>query len=88
MKKAITILLLSFIVVGLESCQSEYAERMENAIALKRKYMEVKDVMNESNNINLIKTLEDIENEINFHAKVSGNEELFLKEVWKNHQED
>jgi hypothetical protein len=88
MKKAITILLLSFIVFGLESCQSEYAERMENAIALKRKYMEVKDVMNESNNINLIKTLEDIENEINFHAKVSGNEELFLKEVWKNHQED
>jgi hypothetical protein len=87
MKRLIKILLFMIGTILL-SCQSEYAERMENAIALKIKYLEVKDIMTKSNNINLMKTLEDIENEINFHAKISGNEELFLKEIWKNQKED
>lgn len=81
-----TILILSAFLVGLSlsSCQSEYSERMAAAIELKGKYMEVKDIMNESNNPNLRPMLNEIEEEINLQAKISGNEELFLKEIWKN----
>lgn len=70
--------------VGLSSCQSEYSERMATAIELKGKYMEVKDIIDESNNSNLRPMLTEIEEEINLQAKISGNEELFLKQIWKN----
>lgn len=81
--KTLLISTLVFLLIGLQSCQSEYSERMAKAIELKRKYMDVKSIMIESNNNNLSKTLDEIEEEIKFQAKISGNEELFLKEIWK-----
>ncbi|MES2590124.1 MAG: hypothetical protein V4622_14180 [Bacteroidota bacterium] len=70
--------------LGFQSCQSEYSERMLKALELKQKYMEVKDIILESNNTNLKPMLVEIEREIKIQAQISGNEELFLAEVWKN----
>jgi hypothetical protein len=83
MKSTVTISLF-LIVLGFQSCQSEYSERMSKAIALKQRYIDIKNIMIESNDENLEKTLDEIEDEIKFQAKISGNEELFLKEIWKH----
>jgi hypothetical protein len=82
--KRITVILLFFVGLGFQSCQSEYTERMKKAIELKRKHTELRNIMNQSEN-QLIKTLlSELEREITIQAKISGNEELFLKELWKN----
>ena len=70
--------------LGFQACQSEYSERMLKAIKLKQKYNEVKTIISESNSSNLKPMLVEIENEIKIQAQISGNEELFLKEIWKN----
>lgn len=71
-----------FIGLGLQSCQSEYSERMAKAIELKRKHTELKSTMSESKNPNLQALLGELEHEISIQAKISGNEELFLEELW------
>lgn len=69
---------------GLQSCQSEYGERMDKALKLKREYEKVQSDMYGSKNPSLKIQLSEIEKEIQFHAVLSGNEPLFLKEIWKN----
>jgi hypothetical protein len=78
----IKILLLILLVSALSntSCESEYSERMCKAIVLKKKHEELKS----TNKRNLKEVLNDIEQEIKNHATLSGNEELFLKEIWEN----
>lgn len=83
MKTLIT-LSVFLIGLGLQSCQSEYAERMTKAIELKRKHTALKVMMTESENPGLKNLMSDLEKEISLQAKISGNEELFLKEIW-NH---
>jgi len=78
------LLLLFFPLFGLQSCQSEYSERMSEAIKLRNEYQKVREDMYQSNNAFLKVELSAIEKEIRFHAKLSGNETLFLKEVWNN----
>lgn len=77
-----------FIVLGLgillASCQSEYSERMNKAMQLKKEYQKVHKYLKSSKSSKLIAHLSEIKREIRFHASVSGNEELFLQEVWNN----
>ena len=82
--KRITIISAVFIALGLQSCQSEYSERMAKAIELKKKHTEIQSILLESKNPNLKATLTDLEKEIKIQAAISGNEELFLRELWRN----
>ena len=79
---------ISLIIVGLgiliTSCQSEYGERMKKALQLKKEYQKVHIHLQNSKNPNLITQLSAIRKEIRFHATVSGNEQLFLEEIWDN----
>ena len=77
---------LIILVLGilLTSCQSEYGERMKKALELKKEYQKVHIHLQNSKNPNLITQLSAIRKEIRFHAAVSGNEQLFLKEIWDN----
>lgn len=70
--------------LGLQSCQSEYSERMAKAIELKKKHTEIQNILTESKNADLKAALSDIEKQIEIQAAISGNEELFLKELWRN----
>lgn len=79
---------ICFVVLGIgiliTSCQSEYGERMKKALQLKKEYQKLHIHLQKSNNPNLISQLSEIKKEIRFHATVSGNEQLFLKEIWNN----
>ena len=79
---------ISLIIFGLgilvTSCQSEYGERMKKALELKKEYQKVHIHLQNSKNPNLITQLSAIRKEIRFHATVSGNEQLFLEEIWDN----
>lgn len=65
----------------LTSCTSEYEERLEEAKKLKERYLLVEESHFLTPNKELIKEMEEIDHKIHFLAKVSGNEELFLKQV-------
>ena len=78
------LLLLSVAGLALQSCQSEYGERMSKAMELKKEYQKVQLNMDGSGNSGLKIQLSEIEKEIEFHATLSGNESLFLKEIWNN----
>ena len=82
--KKIVFIATVFIGLGLQSCQSEYSERMAKAIELKKKHTENQNILIESKNPGLKAALSDIEKEIKIQAAISGNEELFLKELWRN----
>lgn len=82
--KRLTIITALFVGLGFQSCQSEYSERMSKAIALKKKHTEIQNILVESKNESLKATLNEIEKEIKIQAAISGNEELFLKQLWRN----
>jgi hypothetical protein len=66
----------------LSSCSSEYSERLNRARELKQKLSEAikeQERVGVSFNDEIVAILE----EIDFHAKVSGNEELFIRELNK-----
>ena len=81
MKLFISVLLLS---VCLVSCKSEYQERLEQAKELKEKMVMVQASNDLLPRKSLIQEIETLQEEIYFLAKVSGNEELFLKEVFND----
>jgi hypothetical protein len=78
-------LLLILSCIGLfmlSSCSSEYSERLNRARELKQKLSEAikeQERVGVSFNDEIVAILE----EIDFHAKVSGNEELFIRELNK-----
>jgi hypothetical protein len=78
MKPTLLLLSLSFLV--LTSCSSEYDERMSKAKALK---IEMLKALNNRHILGVIaeEQIADLRKEINFHAKVSGNEELFFNQL-------
>ena len=82
MKKISLIIVVLGILVT--SCQSEYGERMKKALQLKKEYQKVHLHIQNSKNPNLITQLSAIRKEIRFHATISGNEQLFLEEIWDN----
>ena len=79
----ITILLL-LILLGTASCTSEYEERLEQGRNLKNRLELVEGTSNYITSSQLLVEINEIRNEINLLAKVSGNEELFLKQLFMN----
>ncbi len=75
--------LLFTILVGISvtSCKSEYEERMEKAREIK---CEMERLTKQSQVMGMAFDTEinELESQIEFHAKVSGNQDLFLKELF------
>lgn len=81
MKNIILTLIVS--VVVLSSCQSEYSERMQKAKLLKANYTRIEKTYKNRENQRLKYFLHDLKTKIKYQAKASGNESLFLKEIWE-----
>lgn len=76
------ILLLAILVgFSMTSCKSEYEERMEKAREIKCE-MERLKIEGQTMGLVLDTELNELESQIEFHAKVSGNQDLFLKELF------
>ncbi len=72
------------VLLSLSSCKSEYEERLEQARVLKERMSIVEANVSMREQSSLSSEIQLIEDEILFLAKVSGNEKLFLKEVYKD----
>jgi hypothetical protein len=73
--------LLLFTCLLATSCTSEYEERLEEAKVLREKFLIVEESNFLSPSGELSSEMKEIESKIEFLAKVSGNEELFLREI-------
>lgn len=79
------LLLLTLITcASLSSCTSEYEERLAEARKLQERYLLVEESNMLSPKEELLRELEAIENEIDYLARVSGNEYMFFKELNEN----
>lgn len=72
------------LTISLVSCKSEYEERLEQARELKERMLFVEANIDMGNTKNLTNELQLLHEEIQFLAKVSGNEKLFMKEVFND----
>lgn len=78
------ILLLSVMtVIMLSSCESEYQKQLNNAKSLVEQEMEIRSTLDLSiaPSPSVRQTLTELKNDIAFHAHLSGNEEVFFKEL-------
>ena len=75
---------LIVIVVILTSCKSEYEERLIEAKNLKLEMELLKNNQQLIFDDRFAEEIEDLKNKINILAKVSGDESLFLREVYEN----
>jgi len=78
------ILVSLLVLLSLSSCKSEYEERLEQALELKERVRLVEENISMNEQLNLSSEIELLHEEILFLAKVSGNEKLFLKEVYND----
>lgn len=78
------ILVSLLVIISLSSCKSEYEERLEQALELKESLALAEANMSSYEANNLSDEIELLHEEIHFLAKVSGNEKLFLKEVFND----
>lgn len=78
--------LISLLLLALlfSACKSEYHERLDEAKELRKKMSMVEASNDLLPRKQLIEELRSMKEEINFLAKVSGNEELFLKEIYED----
>ncbi len=81
MKLIVTSLLLT---ITLFSCKSEYEERLEQARVLKQRMQLVESNFSSNNAKIMSNELQTLHEEIQFLAKVSGNEKLFMEEVFND----
>ena len=81
MKLIGTALLLFTLILG--SCTSEYEERLDDAKVLRQRFLVVEETHFLSPNVELVKEMDKIQSEIQFLAKTSGNEDLFMEEIQK-----
>lgn len=72
------------VLLSLSSCKSEYEQRLEQARKLKDRVSLVEANISLNKRSNLSNEIELLHEEIQFLAKVSGNEKLFLKEVYND----
>lgn len=81
--KISVLLLLIFTCISLISCESEYDKRMKNAKELVKQELELKSSVagDPDASVFLKEALTDLENDIHFHAHISGNEKVFLEEL-------
>ena len=84
--KTFFLLLTTFVGFSATSCQSEYNERMNKALELKKSYFDLKQKVNQTGDEKILVQLVNIKKEIKVQALISGNEETFLKEVWTINQ--
>lgn len=82
--KPTTILTLTILIFSFSSCTSEYEECLEEGKNLKERLMDLENndlmISNDYSNVEA----KEIYNEIHLLARVSGNEDLFIKEVFGN----
>lgn len=80
------LMLITFVILltTLSSCTSEYEERLEEARALKLELSMIEESNFISPKLELMLEISELEAEIQYLAKVSGNEELFLAELEKH----
>lgn len=72
------------VLLSLSSCKSEYEQRLEQARKLKERMSLVEANISMNERTDLSNEIELLHEEIEFLAKVSGNEKLFLKEVYND----
>ncbi|NRA10706.1 MAG: hypothetical protein HRT57_01975 [Crocinitomicaceae bacterium] len=82
MRLLATTLILFICLLG--SCTSEYEERMAEAKILQDRFLLVEETNVLSPSGELVNEMAKLELEIEFLAKVSGNEEMFLREIDKD----
>lgn len=82
--KAITLSLLGLLTLTTASCTSEYEECLEQGRCLKEKLVEAQSSNALRSSDNLVAEIELIQKEIILLSKVSGNEELFLRQIYKD----
>lgn len=71
-------LFLSLVITAcLCSCKSEYSQRLSKGYELKKELIKLSNTSDESNQLKV----KEIKEELNLHAKVSGNEELFFEQL-------
>lgn len=82
--KPTVILPLIAAIISLSSCTSEYEECLKEGRSLKQRLSDIEQnefmISNDVSNVEV----KEIYDEINLLAKVSGNEDLFMKEVFGN----
>jgi len=83
MKQLAVLLLLVFGYFS-TSCTSEYEERLEQGLDLKEQISEMETGSSSFNEDHISKEIETIRNEISLLARVSGNEDLFLSQIYKD----
>lgn len=66
---------------ALGSCTSEYEERLQEARELQERYLIVEESNMMSPREELADEMRDIQNQIEYLARVSGNEYMFFKEL-------
>lgn len=82
MKLSLVSLLL--VLLPLSSCKSEYEERLEEARELKARMSLVEANLSIYEQYGLPNEIAELQQEIEFLAKVSGNEKLFLQEIYND----
>lgn len=71
-------LFLSLVITAcLCSCKSEYSQRLSKGYELKKELIKLSNTSDESSQLKV----KEIREELNLHAKVSGNEELFFEQL-------
>ncbi len=70
-----------FVSAALVSCKSEYEERLQEARVLQERYLIVEESNMLSPREELAEEMQDIQNQIEYLARVSGNEYMFFKEL-------
>jgi hypothetical protein len=80
----LTIVSILLVILSLSSCKSEYEERLEEARELKARMTLVEANLSIYEQYNLPNEIESLQEEIEFLAKVSGNEKLFLQEIYND----
>ncbi len=74
--------LLLFFGLNMTSCTSEYQERLEEAKELKEQMTLIEESNFSSPDQHLVSEIREIEQQIFFLAKLSGNEDTFLMEIF------
>lgn len=75
------LLLIALLTLGLQSCRSEYEERLEEAREIRDRLTLVENRYYMAPSIELREEIQSLEKEIQTLAKVSGDEEQFLAEI-------
>lgn len=68
------------LAASVASCQSEYSQRLTKGYALKKELIELSNSTTFSNQLKV----KEIKKELELHAEVSGNDELFFEQLGLN----